>query len=176
MGKGEGRGPPWVVGLVFFFLTTTIVGLVMNGRCWTAQRQRRHGLQDSDASIFCNQASESMDHILLGCVYSREVWAASLRWLCLDNLVQVAEANAMTATRKLLPKSLRRGFDSFFMLIGWFLWKERNARTFERVASSVQPVLCKLADEAKLWILAGNKHLAVLEDRRATVATQMPHM
>jgi hypothetical protein len=31
--------------------------------------------------------------------------------------------------RKLIPKPLRRGFDSFF-LMGWTLWKEHNARTF----------------------------------------------
>jgi hypothetical protein len=38
--------------------------------------------------------------------------------------------------RKLLPTTIRRGFDSLFFLIGWLLWKERNARTFNRDATS----------------------------------------
>lgn len=47
--------------------------LVLHERCWTANRRYRHGLQDSDICIFCDQASEMMDHIILGCVYNREV-------------------------------------------------------------------------------------------------------
>lgn len=45
--------------------------LVMHGRCRTAQRRHRHGLQESGACIFCDQEAESMEHIILGCVYSR---------------------------------------------------------------------------------------------------------
>ena len=41
-----------------------------------------------------------------------------------------------STSRKWLPKELRRGFDSLLLLVGWLLWKERNARTFNRVASS----------------------------------------
>ena len=47
--------------------------LVMHGRCWTADRWFRHGLQDSNACIFCDQDAETMNHILLGCPFSREV-------------------------------------------------------------------------------------------------------
>jgi hypothetical protein len=38
-------------------------------------------------------------------------------------------------SRKRLPKEIRRGFDSFFFIVGWLLWKERNTRTFNRVSS-----------------------------------------
>jgi hypothetical protein len=53
--------------------------LVMHGHCWTAHKRRRHGLQESDACIICDQAVETMDHIILGCVFGREVWASCLR-------------------------------------------------------------------------------------------------
>jgi hypothetical protein len=35
-----------------------------------------------------------------------------------------------------VPKTIRRGFNSLFFLIGWLLWKERNMRTFNGVATS----------------------------------------
>jgi hypothetical protein len=88
------------------------------------------------------------------------------------NMVKVAEENAMawwSASRKAVPKPLRRGFDSLFMLIGWMLWKERNARTFDREGCSARELLCKIEDEAKFWVLAGNRHLALLEQRRLTL-------
>lgn len=86
--------------------------LVMHGRCWTAHRRRRHGLQDTDACIFCDQAAETIDHVILGYVFSREVWATCLRWLRLDSLVHVREENTMvwwSTVRKLLSKTLCRG-------------------------------------------------------------------
>lgn len=52
--------------------------LVLHGRCWTAARRWRHGIQDSDECIFCDQAAETIERILLGCVYSREVWSVIL--------------------------------------------------------------------------------------------------
>lgn len=145
--------------------------LVLHGHCWTAHCQRRHGLQDTDDCILCDQAPETMDHILLGCVFSREVWAACLRSLRLHGLVQVREECAMvwwTTARKRLPKALRRGFDSCFMLIAWLLWKERNSCTFDRATSTVPQLLKKIDDEVALWIAAGNKQLAVLVERAAS--------
>jgi hypothetical protein len=47
--------------------------------CWTAEWRHRHGLQDDDKCALCNQGSESIGHLLLGCVYSREVWMLLLQ-------------------------------------------------------------------------------------------------
>jgi hypothetical protein len=62
-------------------------------------------------------------------------------------------------TRKLIPKPIRRGFDSLFFLIGWMLWKERNARTFNRTAASAAQLVLRIHDEAQSWCVAGNKQL-----------------
>lgn len=47
--------------------------LALHGRLWTAERRKRHGLQDDDACVLCGQLPEATDHLLLSCVYSREV-------------------------------------------------------------------------------------------------------
>jgi hypothetical protein len=49
-----------------------------------------------------------------------------------------------TDSRKRLPKQIHRGFDSLFFIVGWNLWKERNARTFDR-SSRQQLFFCKLS-------------------------------
>jgi hypothetical protein len=71
-----------------------------------------------------------------------------------------------TNSRKRLPKEIRRGFDSLFFLVGWLLRKERNARTFNRVASSPAQLLEIIEQEIVLWCAAGYKHLVVLDARR----------
>jgi hypothetical protein len=104
--------------------------LVMHGRCWTTHRRWRHGLQESSSCIICDQAEETMDHIILGCVFSREVWSSCLKGFPLQDLVLIQEGDIMlwwTDSRRRLPKPIRRGFDSLFFLVRWTLWKERNA-------------------------------------------------
>jgi hypothetical protein len=136
--------------------------LVMHGRCWTAERRFRHGLQQSDTCIFCDQGSETMDHILLQCYFSREVWHVWLDKMHLQEIVIINDEQALQwwlRTRKLIPKPLRRGFDSLFFLIGWMLWKERNTRTFNRTAASAAQLVLRIHDEAQSWCVAGNKQL-----------------
>lgn len=57
--------------------------------CWTAHRRWRHGLQDTCSCIICDQAEETMDHIILGCVFSREAWESCLRTFRLNDLITV---------------------------------------------------------------------------------------
>jgi hypothetical protein len=76
-----------------------------------AHRRRRHGLQDSYTCIICNQAVETMDHIILGCVFSKEVWSACLRSFRLHDLVLIQEGDIMvwwTDSRRRLPKPIRQ--------------------------------------------------------------------
>ena len=57
-------------------------------------------------------------------------------------------------SRKLIPKTLRQGFDSFFMLMGWILWKERNARMFNGLAMNVVQLTDAVEAKARQWCLA----------------------
>ena len=59
--------------------------LVEKNRCWTADRLRRRGLAHQAACPLCDQEQETLSHLLLGCVVSREVWAWALqRWGKMD--------------------------------------------------------------------------------------------
>ena len=50
------------------------VWLVLHGRCWTAERRKRHNLQDDDTCALCSQQSESITHLLLNCPFAKECW------------------------------------------------------------------------------------------------------
>jgi len=53
-------------------------------------------------------------------------------------------------------------FDSFFFLISWRLWKERNARTFNRVATTPMQLAASIEEEANEWCLARYRRLRSL--------------
>ena len=51
--------------------------------------------------------------------------------------------------------STRKVVNSLIMLTWWMLWKERNARIFDRKASTVEQVTDKIMDEIFSWRMAG---------------------
>lgn len=65
--------------------------LALHGRTWTSERRHRHGLQASDSCAFCDQVPEAVDHLLLHCPFSREVWHYCLLPLGLQSLMPPAD-------------------------------------------------------------------------------------
>jgi len=50
-------------------------------------------------------------------------------------------------SRKFVPKAVPRRFDSLFFLVGWLIWKERSARTFDGQSSSAAQLVQKIVGE-----------------------------
>lgn len=69
--------------------------LVMHGRCWIADRRFHHGLQDSNTVSSTIKKHKQMDHILLRCSFSREVWELWIKRLHLQNDMIVRKEMAM---------------------------------------------------------------------------------
>lgn len=137
------------------------IWLALHGRVWTAERRHRHGLQPADTCVLCSQQPETLDHLLLQCVFSREVWFKALRELGWQNLTPSHDAAFVDwwlLSRRQIPKPRRKAFDSVVVLIAWYLWLERNARTFQRAASPVAVVLTSISEAIALWCRA---HLIV---------------
>jgi hypothetical protein len=57
------------------------IWLAINNRCWTSDRLAKCGLPHQAACPFCNQAPETINHLLSSCVLAREVWASVLHGL-----------------------------------------------------------------------------------------------
>lgn len=106
-----------------------------------------------------------MDHILLGCVFSRMIWDRVLSLIGLSTLVAHGNVDVFSwwsEARSRVPRASRKGFDSLVMLVCWSLWKERNARTFRNEASSASDLCDRIREEAALWVQAGLRSLLSL--------------
>jgi hypothetical protein len=108
---------------------------------------------------------ESMDHILIGCPYSRITWHDILSWIRSRMSIPSAEDRFEAwwqSTVLATPTALRRGTSSVIMLTAWWLWKRWNAVIFD----GTQPDLCGLLDmikaEASSWATAGASGLAAI--------------
>jgi hypothetical protein len=143
------RAPPKVK---FFFW------LAVHRRLWTAERRRRHGLQDEDDCALCGQDPETSDHLFVACVVARQVWTALLSPIGLGSLAPCRDdalVDWWLRQRRLLHHDGTSAFDTAVLLVAWCLWKERNNRTFNRVTNSLPVMLRGLLQEAEAWVAAG---------------------
>jgi hypothetical protein len=79
--------------------------------------------------VFCLQHVEAIDHLILGCVYSREIWFLLLRKCGWPNLAPAAEegiADWWLRSWELIPKLCHVLFDSLVLLIARTIWLERS--------------------------------------------------
>jgi hypothetical protein len=91
-------------------------------RCWTSERLQRHSLQNSGPCALCWQAVEFIQHLLLGYVYSREVWFRVLRQAGLHLFTPSSDIqwpDWLCSRRKQVLKLRRKGFDSRVVLVCW---------------------------------------------------------
>ncbi|GJN01549.1 hypothetical protein PR202_ga18823 [Eleusine coracana subsp. coracana] len=63
---------------------------------------------------------------------------------------------------KRTTKEVRRGLNSFDILVAWELWKQRNRCVFDAAQPQVHTLVKHIKEEATLWAAAGAKKLARL--------------
>ena len=49
--------------------------LALQNRCWTSDRLARRGLDHQYNCPLCNHEEESIDHLFIRCVFTRQLWA-----------------------------------------------------------------------------------------------------
>lgn len=128
--------------------------LVALDRCWTADRLRRRGLPHPDRCVLCDQHDESIDHILVGCPESRQLWWWVLRAIGHPECLPVNEPSFyqwLCSSRIRIREHLRRGFDTVVTLVAWTIWKERNGRIFNQQQRTWVDIVKGMAAEATLW-------------------------
>jgi hypothetical protein len=135
-------------------------------RCWTAGRLARRGLDHPAKCLLCDQGQEIILHILLQCVFAREVWHHILSLIGLQQVSPERDAahfqDWWSKFELAVPKLQRKGFNSIVLLVAWRLWKHRNTCVFDGASPSISRIIEDIKEDARLWGLAGAAGLRIL--------------
>ncbi|WVZ75533.1 hypothetical protein U9M48_023578 [Paspalum notatum var. saurae] len=135
------------------------IWLAILNRCWTSDRLAKRGLPHHPSCPLCDQADESIQHILMQCVVARELWFQVLQKINLHAVSPPEASSRLTSwwsqSSRALPKDARKGFNSLVILVSWELWKHRNACVFEGVRPDVRAVLFAIVSKGQLCCRAG---------------------
>ena len=144
----------WAPGKCKFFMW-----LVAHDRCWTADRLARKGLPHHDHCLLCDQEEETINHLLLQSVFSRQVWFSILQGLGLQALAPQLEDKSLDdwweKVSGMVDGPVKKGFNSIIILVAWSLWIHRNHCVFEGSQPSLNGVLSCIREELRLWSCAG---------------------
>nr|XP_040251384.1 uncharacterized protein LOC120968563 [Aegilops tauschii subsp. strangulata] len=130
--------------------------LALRNRCWTSDRLARRGLPHQDSYPFCNQEEDTINHILLTCVLSREVWTHICHALEEPTWAPGGEEVLSTWCQDRAKHDLCIKTSRAIILLGlWQLWKHRNTVVFDNAAPSVAMVMRQVEQEGRAWWSAG---------------------
>jgi hypothetical protein len=151
----------WAPSKCHFFLW-----LAAQKKCWTADRLARHGMSHLDKCPLCDQEEETIDHLLITCVFVRQFWFTILRQLNLQDIsLQPDDRSFLEWWRKsnlIIGGAARRGLNSIIILGAWVLWKHRNRCGFDVAAPSLAAALSQAGEDRLMWEVAGARGLSSL--------------
>lgn len=143
--------------------TKIFIWLAIWNCCWTADRLSRRGLQQPQCCPLCDQEPENIQHILVTCVFSREIWFHTLRWIGHEDVTpsttEISFNDWWACAARRVPRERRKGFNILVILVAWELWKMRNRCVFDHASPQVPVLLHLIREEDKLWEMAGARKL-----------------
>jgi hypothetical protein len=90
------------------------IWLASLNRCWTADRLARRGMDHPDRCPLCDQQDETVQHILVTCVFARDVWFRTLSRLGLQYLTPTSNATVFQEwwgeAERNVPKQKKKRF------------------------------------------------------------------
>ena len=93
------------------------IWLVVHNRCWMPDLLAKRGLPHPEVCPLCDQAEETISHLLVGCVFARQVRASIFQLL---GIVQLAPDLSVGCSSgrwrkvfRVVPKEAREGLNSF---------------------------------------------------------------
>ena len=139
--------------------------LAIQNRVWTADRLEARRWPNQGTCTLCRLHAETGLHLFRDCRFTKRLWKEIATWAQNSNLHPSAWPHSETlenwwTAMSNAPSTRRKGLRSLIILVCWEVWKERNSRVFEHTESTNFMVLQRIKDEARLWILAGAKHLS----------------
>jgi hypothetical protein len=114
----------------------------------------------------CDQASETINHLLVGCTFAREFRFCFLSQVDLQSLSPLFTGTSFYDWWEKISGSnngLRlQLIDSLITLGAWTLWNQRNRCVFDGVSPDMAHTLTISCEEGKFWSMAGARGIFFL--------------
>ena len=140
--------------------------LAAHNRCWTADRLTRRNLPHPERCPLCDQAEETIDHLLVSCIFTRQVWFRILQKLGLQTLTPEVETASFDewweTTSNRVDGQVQKGLNSIIILGAWSIWNHRNRCVFDGISPNLNVVLSAVEEEMHLWSWAGARGVSHL--------------
>lgn len=116
-----------------------------HNRCWTADWLSSRGLPHPESCPLCDQEQETIEHILVSCVFARQFW-----FLLLQRVGLAIPSYQTTETyfddwwcrvSSAVSGPVQNGLNSLIILCVWSIWKHRNECVFNSVAPRIATAL-----------------------------------
>jgi hypothetical protein len=96
-----------------------------------------------------------IQHLLLGCVVAREVWAWALnQWDRIDWLPAADTELLEWWTSRPCPAATQRDLWTAIILVFWCIWRHRNDVVFNGALPNVEIISARIREEYGRWRLA----------------------
>ena len=131
--------------------------LALRNKCWTSDRLSRRGLPHQDKCPLCDQEEETIDHVLLACVFAMTMWAAVCTTLVKPEWMPTPQDSLQSwlCTKQRMNTMATKDLHAILLLALWELWKHRNAIVFDGARPSIDQLLQRVRDEGVVWSSAG---------------------
>ena len=133
--------------------------LAVHGRCLTADNLERRNWPSNGTCTLCSSVPETCSHLFVHCDFIRQVWTRFRDWTGADFIIPKVNFSSMEdwwlKAREGIPKPMKKNFDTIVILLHWRIWKERNARIFDNVATSADRVRDLVIQDIHTWRAVG---------------------
>jgi len=140
--------------------------LAAHNRCWIADHLTRRNLPYLEHCPLCDQTEETIDHLLVSCVFTRQAWFRILHKLGLQALTPKVETVSFDewweTTSNRVEGQVQQGLNSIIILGAWSIWNHRNRCVFDGISPNLNGVLSAVEEEMHLWSWAGARGVSHL--------------
>jgi len=139
---------------------------VAHNRCWTADRLARRGLTHPPKCPLCDQVGETIDHLLVSCVFTRHFWFSILQLFGLQTVApQLDNQDFMewwAGASNRFSGQVKKGVNSIIILGAWLVWKHHNYCVFYGGSPDLSCVISAFREAAQQWSVAGAQGVSYL--------------
>ena len=131
---------------VSFFVWTAVWDKILTG-----DNLRGRGMDFVDWCIMCRCNGEMVDHLPLHCGKAYRLWSLVFRSFEISWVLPRSVADVLFGWWNWLRKHLSSIWNLAPLCLMWCLWRERNWRTFEDMASSDDQLLASFSGSLFYW-------------------------